>query len=53
MCDEEHYCPLVSKPQKLSYNSVLLFVFLEKKSVVPSTSYFGKKKKEKKTDKIK
>lgn len=32
MCDKEHYCPLVSKSQKLSYNSVLLFVFLEKKS---------------------
>lgn len=49
MCDKEHYCPLVSKSQKLSYNSVLLFVFLEKKkSVVPSTSYFGKKEKRKK-----
>lgn len=48
MCDEEHYCPLVSKPQKLSYNSVLLFVFLEKKVSSSLHKLFWKKEKRKK-----
>lgn len=47
MCDKEHYCPLVSKPQKLSYNSILLF-FLKKNQQFPPQAISEKKKKEKK-----